>query len=154
MADEATVFKDEATVELEEFLMQQVQSAVRSELGPIVDDLSDDVRRAVQDVRTDLDRHDREFRDSLQKLEAKLLEKIESLQGQVLERQADTRSTVLKGAKHISAKMAKNEEAQKAELRLIVETGKKLQLFVVIALALSGLAAATSIATLLWNLLG
>jgi len=83
MADDATAFKDEATEELENFLLRQVQAAVRSELGPVVDELSDDVRRAVQDLRTELDRSDKESKESLKKLEAKLLEKIESVQNRI-----------------------------------------------------------------------
>jgi hypothetical protein len=185
MGDEARAFKDEATEELEQFLMQQVQAAMRSELGPIVDDLSDDVRRAVQEVRTDLDRCDKESKDSLRKLEARLIGKIESVQDrigsqiserldedrtflkesfallstgeevqQLLESQSDTRSTVLKGVKHVSVRMATNGESQAAELKLISEASKKLQLLVGIALAVAGLAAATSAAVLLLNLLG
>ena len=74
MVEEDAAFKDEATKELEEFLMRQVESAVRSELGPIVDDLVRDFSRALQDLKSDLDRRDKDYHDGLGRLEAELKE--------------------------------------------------------------------------------
>ncbi len=184
MAQDSSAYKDEATEELENLLTEAVRAAVQSELGPIIGDHLDDVRRDVRDVRSQLERCDKEAGDNSRKLEATLCEKLEFAQDhierqvlarlnedrsflneafarlpaaeelrQLLEYQADTRSTVHKGVRHISAKMAENGEAQTAELQRVSESWKKLRLLVTASLVLSGLAAATSLATLLWNVL-
>lgn len=91
---EAPGFKDESVEQLEEFLLQQVRAAVRSELGPLADDLSEHVGRALQDLRTDQDRRDKEASDRLKNLEARFVEQIERLRdrigSQILERLEET----------------------------------------------------------------